>query len=115
LVTEDPGFVDIDDQGRAEKSIQMADGVSRKRRATMPKDVAFQILVRDFFQRADALFAAILDAIEAVFEFPSPILFGELGDRLRCRLRGFLNPPSREPELVPPDIASLENGNRAAR
>jgi len=113
LIAEDHGLVRIDDHGRAEKPGQMADRVPCECGASIPKTVTVEVVLGDLFNRTDPLIPPILDAVEPFLQFPPAFLLGELGDGLRCGFGGLLNPPSGEPELVQPDLASLEDGHRA--
>jgi len=113
LIPEDHGFVRIDDHCRAEKPGQMADRVLCECGAPIAKTVTVEVLLGDLFNRADPLIPPVLDAVEPFFQFPPPLLLSELGDGLRCGFGGLLNPPSGEPELVPSELASPEDGHRA--
>jgi hypothetical protein len=81
----------------------------------MPEFVFFEVIRRQFGDRSDSIFAIIRDRIEAFFEFSAAPLLRSLRQRLRACLRALLNVPSGEDEVVPINVATLEDGHDSAQ
>ena len=82
LVTENHGFVRIDDHRSAEQSRHVADRILRECRAPIPENVAVEVFLCDLSNRADSLIAPVFDGVEPFFQFAPALLLRELGDCL---------------------------------
>jgi hypothetical protein len=113
LIFEHRVLVGVDNHRRAKKPSQVVHGVLRKRHTAISQDVAFEVFLCDLSNRSDSLFAAVFDAVEALFQLSATLLLRAFGNRLRGSLGGLLDTPSGKPELVPPDLAPLEERHPA--
>ena len=79
------------------------------RRPRVAQSIADQIIFRHLPDGADALMPNIFEIVEAFFKFAAALLLRRFRKCLRAGLARFPNAPSREPELVPPDLPRFDS------
>ena len=109
LILDDSRFIKVHQHLASQQPLQMVDCIIGKHcRVGEAQLIAIEELVCHIAEGADSLMARVGEVIEALFQLATTLLF-----RISCNgfggaLARLLDAPSREPELIPPDIAATK-------